>query len=191
MPFINSGNEGTNALADADVKGNMCASLQRGAQSRARLAVEALELVGPGRYGRYLVQCNLNPRVLELRIKWRPMTWRAISISAGPYERAALPDDARVTLRHKGVDVPGQGTVTGTTPDGLRCHVRWDRGVDAAFSYQPLSGGPKRRVKRLATVGRGSLVAVDTAGLVSNPSTTVPATVSHLFHDRSTTVPYC
>jgi hypothetical protein len=46
-------------------------------------------------------------------------------MSARPYERAALPDDARVTLRHKGVDVPGQGRVTGTTPDGLRCHVRW------------------------------------------------------------------
>jgi hypothetical protein len=39
-------------LTDADVNGNKCASLQRGAQSRARLAVEALELAGPSRHVR-------------------------------------------------------------------------------------------------------------------------------------------
>ena len=53
-----------------------------------------------------------------------------------------------------GVDVEGEGTVTETTRDGLRCYVRWASHLDDPFVYKPPTGkGPRRpRVARVFAV---------------------------------------
>jgi hypothetical protein len=65
------------------------------------------------------------------------------------------------------VDIEGEGTVVETTPDGLRCHVRWAPHLDDHFVYKPDTGGPRKRVKRKPVNGwpRGSLVAIDVAAI--------------------------
>lgn len=109
-------------------------------------------------------------------------------------ELPTLPTGARVTLCHKGVAIEGEGTVTETTPGGLRCHVRWAPHLDTHFVYTPRTGGTRRRVKRCPVHGwpRGSLVAVQAAAVTRRAAVAADALTGHwrgTWHEDGATSP--